>query len=140
MKIRPIFQDAPLVINLTAMIDVIFLLLIFWMMVARFSHESATAPMNTPESGISAQRPLLQELWTVEIPRDNPAQLIVAGKPWPVDEVPGRLRSLPALPAGVLLRADGREDGPQVQRVLGMLRQSGMERVGLAVAPREASR
>lgn len=131
MAARPRPVPALLRIDLTAMIDVIFLLLIFWMMVARLSSEppvSVEAPISHSDA---IQRPGPQ-VWTVEVPDDATDRVRAAGRWMPVEELRATLASAP-LPPAVLVRADARADAVRVQSVLSAIAQAGIERVGLAV-------
>jgi biopolymer transport protein ExbD len=129
MRNRPI--AGLLHIDLTAMIDVIFLLLIFWMMVARLSDE-AHARVEEPVSDSAALERSAPQIWTVEIPDDATGRVWAAGRWVEVGEL-GALLADPGGAPAVLIRADARVDAARVQSVLSALAEAGARRVGLAV-------
>lgn len=129
MRNRPV--ASPLQLDLTAMVDVIFLLLIFWMMVARLSDETQSR-VDQPVSDSAALAQSLPHTWTVEIP-DDATGLVWAADRWvDVDELGALLADEAGSPV-VLVRADARVDVARVQSVLSVIAEAGVARVGLAV-------
>jgi len=121
----------PLQLDLTAMIDVIFLLLIFWMVVARLS-DAAQSHVDEPVSDSAAMERFVPRTWTVEIPDDATGLVRVADRWVEVDQLGALLADQPGSPA-VLVRADARVDATRVQTVLSVIAKAGVARVGLAV-------
>jgi len=121
----------PLQLDLTAMIDVIFLLLIFWMVVARLS-DAAQSHVDEPVSDSAAMERFVPRTWTVEIPDDATGLVRVADRWVEVDQLGALLADQPGSPA-VLVRADARVDATRVQSVLSVIAKAGVARVGLAV-------
>ncbi len=129
MRHRPV--AIPLQLDLTAMIDVIFLLLIFWMVVARLS-DAAQSHVDEPVSDSAAMERFVPRTWTVEIPDDATGLVRVADRWVEVDQLGALLADQPGSPA-VLVRADARVDATRVQSVLSVIAKAGVARVGLAV-------
>ena len=129
MRHRPV--AIPLQLDLTAMIDVIFLLLIFWMVVARLS-DAAQSHVDEPVSDSAAMERFVPRTWTVEIPDDATGLVRVADRWVEVDQLGVLLADQPGSPA-VLVRADARVDATRVQSVLSVIAKAGVARVGLAV-------
>ena len=122
-------------IDLTAMIDVIFLLLIFWMTVVRLASAPDAEVLHTPFG---------DETVAVDIPRDVLSITWIGG-----DElrVQGRRLNLASLieiigrgelPEHVLVRANADADAQALVSVLSALRTTGIGTVGLAVRPLES--
>ena len=129
MRLRPV--ASPLQLDLTAMIDVIFLLLIFWMVVARLS-DAAQSRVDEPVSNSAAIERSVPQTWTVEIPDDATGRVLVADRWVEVDQLGALLAEQAGSPA-VLVRADARVDVTRVQTVLSAIAEAGVNRVGLAV-------
>ncbi len=129
MRHRPV--AIPLQLDLTAMIDVIFLLLIFWMVVARLS-DAAQSHVDEPVSDSAAMERFVPRTWTVEIPDDATGLVRVADRWVEVDQLGALLADQAGSPA-VLVRADARVDATRVQTVLSVIAKAGVARVGLAV-------
>lgn len=129
MRLRPV--ASPLQLDLTAMIDVIFLLLIFWMVVARLS-DAAPSRVDEPVSDSAAIERSAPQTWTVEIPDDATGRVLVADRWVEVDQLGALLAEQAGSPA-VLVRADARVDVARVQTVLSAILEAGVNRVGLAV-------
>ena len=134
MRHRPL--ASPLQLDLTAMIDVIFLLLIFWMVVVRLSDETQSR-VDEPVSDSAALERSVPQTWTVEIPDDATGLVWVADRWVELDELGALLADQAGSPA-VLVRADARVDVTRVQSVLSAIAEAGVNRVGLAV--RESKR
>ena len=129
MRLRP--AASPLQLDLTAMIDVIFLLLIFWMVVAHLS-DAAPSRVDEPVSNSAAIERSVPQTWTVEIPDDATGRVLVADRWVEVDQLGALLAEQAGSPA-VLVRADARVDVARVQTVLSAILEAGVARVGLAV-------
>ena len=129
MRLRPV--ASALQLDLTAMIDVIFLLLIFWMVVARLS-DAAQSRVDEPVSNSAAIERSVPQTWTVEIPDDATGRVLVADRWVEVDQLGALLAGQAGSPV-VLVRADARVDVTRVQTVLSAIAEAGVNRVGLAV-------
>ncbi len=132
-------------VDLTAMIDVIFLLLIFWMTVAHMAGGGAgeAGGVNTPRSDATRRLEIPRDLLVIEVGAD-PASLTIVGQPPTLrlgtseadfDRLVRAIEEAGA-PAHVLIRADGLADASAVQAVLAGLRSAGVDQVGLAVRER----
>ncbi len=134
---RSIELPAPPRVDMTAMIDAIFLLLIFWMTVARLAASPDAVPVETPTA---------QDAIAVDIPRDvltihlvgseddpaAPVSVIVAGARVSVDSLIERIGA-GAMPQQVVVRAPGDAEATRVRALLSALRLAGIQSVGVAV-------
>ena len=131
MRLRPT-ASGPLSLDMTSMIDVIFLLLIFWMTVARLAGEGAgddrniDTPVADAEHAIDIPRDVLTIEWA-----EASEPLLIAGRPVAVDALMTALGSGPQ-PEHVVLRAARTLEATAVQSLLADLQRLGIERVGLA--------
>ncbi len=110
--------------SLTPMIDVVFLLLVFFMLAARFGQDMAL-PLKTATGGNTTWQgaPRLVEV--------RSTALLLNGTPL-ADEstLPEALRTLmPAPDAPVLLRAGPEADLTRLMRVIDLLRQAGFDQL-----------
>lgn len=130
MPRRTLPTPATYAMDMTPMIDVIFLLLIFWMTVARLSAETPAADLETPvaEEGQAADIP--RDTLTVDIRGTD--DLRVAGRRLTRDQLAETIGRGP-LPRQVVVRADAGIDAAEVQQLFSALRQCGVSAVGLAV-------
>ncbi len=126
---RVLPEPGLLTLDLTAMIDVIFLLLIFWMMFTSLQARRVDRDIVTPVSDIPAGS-AEGELCTIELPAGGMVAL-VEHEPVAIDALADAVRA--RRPAGVLLRAAGEADSAAVREVLAALREAGIDRLGLAV-------
>lgn len=131
---QPRSEDAG--INLTPMIDVVFLLVIFFMVGTRFSEQEGRIPVNVP--GVQQPQSMVRgpDKWVIEVTREglvyldesvvNEAELI------------GRLRegkaAFPGL--GVVVRGDAQGTLDTYARVLSACRTAGVEQLDVAVKTR----
>lgn len=113
--------------NLTPMIDVVFLLLIFIMVTARFEQEDQQLKVALPSA--SDARPLTQETTKVVVNIDERGSYVVDGKTLRTDEVEQRLRQAaadnPAI-TQVVIRADGRVPFEFVVAVMNLCNRAGI--------------
>lgn len=130
MRRFPFHPDA-LSLDLTAMIDVIFLLLIFWMTVARLSGAAETEMVETPLSDAPIRQDVSKKVWTVTLTKAGDAVFIEEQR-FALTEMRDLLSGGPP-PEAVLLRADANTEAQRVQHVLSIFREAGISRVGLAV-------
>ncbi len=123
--------DQLLRIDLTAMIDVIFLLLIFWMTVARLAGAGEAASLDTPVTDTAQPIEIPTDVLVIELTADSD-YLAVGGRLIEPQRLLDTLAAGPQ-PTHVLLRAEASVDAADVLALLGALRQVGVEGVGLAV-------
>ena len=123
--------DQLLRIDLTAMIDVIFLLLIFWMTVAQLAGAGEATALDTPVTDAPQPIEIPPDVLVIELAADS-QNVVVGGRLIEQQQLLDAL-SMGPRPKHVLLRAQASVDAADVQTLLGALRQAGIERVGLAV-------
>ena len=117
-------------IDMTAMIDVIFILLIFWMTVTRLVQTPTGPAIDTPlADGQMAEKPPL-ELITLSLLDDRTVML--DDRTVPIHSIGQTLAAGP-LPKHVLLRAAADTDCRSLTRLASLLRDIGITKVGLAV-------
>ncbi len=113
--------------NLTPLIDVVFLLLIFIMVTARFEQEDRELDVTLPTA--SEARPLTAETTQVFVNVDREGHYVLDGKTMRTDEVEAALRQAAAdHPANVrvVIRADGRVPFEFVVTVMDLCNRSGI--------------
>ncbi len=132
MKFRRRQREEP-AINLTALIDVVFLLLIFFMVTTTFNRETRLA-VNLPEADAEAAEPSPEQL---EIAVDPDGRYAVNGRLL-TDREPGTLRNALEDVAGddrgmpVVLVADAEATHQSVVTAMDVLGQSGFNRISIA--------
>jgi biopolymer transport protein ExbD len=124
-------------INITPLIDVLFLLLIFFMVSSTFKDDMAI-DISLPQAGTASN----QDITPLEIAVDRSGAWFLAGNP--VDEArlrAGLQQALQADPkATFVLRADEAADFGRVVRAIDIARDVGGERLIIPTAPLDASR
>lgn len=127
-------EDATL--NLTPMIDVVFLLVIFFMVGARFSQNQGRIDVEVP--GVGEVQPLVRgpDGRTVQLAPDGTLTLdgVVVSMEQLRAELQAAHTAYPAL--RVTVRADASESLEKFTQVLQLCRSSGVENLGIAVKPR----
>lgn len=122
-------------INLTPLIDIVFLLLIFFMLSTRFI-DNPQLTLQLPAADSAA--PVVHDV-PLEIAIDSDDQYSLGGKPIAPDRLPGVLASRhqasPQRP--LVLRADGRASHRAVVRVLDLAAGEGFASVDIAVRAQE---
>jgi len=117
-------------IDMTAMIDVIFILLIFWMTVTHMTQAPTGPAIDTPlADGQIAEKPPPQ-LLTLSLLDDRTVML--DQRTVPIDSL-GQTLSAAPLPKHVLLRAAADTDCRTLTRLVSLLRETGIAKIGLAV-------
>jgi|GEM_PF-4942981 len=117
-------------IDMTAMIDVIFLLLIFWMTVVRLASAPDAVDIDTPISDAAGVADIPRDVLTINLIGAD--DLVVGEGRLTCDrlvEVIGR----GPLPERVVVRADASIEAAAVQHLLSSLRRTGIVAVGVAV-------
>lgn len=117
-------------IDLTPMVDVVFLLIIFFMLTTTFITVESGLPVDLPEAQTATSSP--SELPTVTI--NGLGELFFGGAQVTEAELPAMVRQ--ALQSSgqtsVVLRADSSAQHGQAVRVMDILRQAGAERIVIA--------
>ncbi len=122
----------PTRIDLTAMIDVIFLLLIFWMTVVRLTSTPEASDLETPISDAAGLADIPRQVLTINLVGND--DLVVAGQRFTGDRLAEAI-GRGELPRHVLIRADASMDATAVVGLLSSLRKTGIVAVGVAVHP-----
>ena len=117
-------------IDLTPMIDVIFILVIFWMTVTQLSDSSSQPPLEIPSAGDNPTAATPAKLMTVNLLEDGSA-VLVGEERTDLDGLAALLEASPP-PEHVLVRADARANCLDLARLTQVLRDAGIERIGLA--------
>ncbi len=124
--------DEPPTLNLTAMLDVMFLLIIFFMLGTRFADEERQIALQVPTVVDRGALDSANERRTVNVYRDGSITL---------DRTPVTLEQLTAKLAaagrgrnlGVLVRGDAQGQFQQVAAVLNACKQAGINELGISV-------
>lgn len=133
-------RDDELTLNLTPMIDVVFLLIIFFMVGSRFSE------INEAERDISLSVPSVSKVETLTQPPRNRVINVYADGRITLDKQPVELAELARLLAAarseykqtsVVIRGDGNALHQQVANVLATCRQAEINDLSIAVRPQE---
>ncbi|WP_407275141.1 ExbD/TolR family protein [Halothiobacillus sp. DCM-1] len=131
MNFRPKPREE-LELNLIPLIDVIFMLLIFFMLTTTFIHDrtlNVTLPVS--DQG-SAQRAPVQD-HVIEIAEDG--RIALDGHILPVDQLLPALRPLAADGRPFVVWADANVVNQKVVTVLDLVRAAGITKVGLGTQP-----
>ncbi|XZE52802.1 ExbD/TolR family protein [Planctomycetaceae bacterium SH139] len=120
-------------INLTPMIDVVFLLVIFFMVGAKFRQQEGRIPVNVP--GVDRPQAMVRgpDKWIVEVNREG--QIFLDGNPLSIDQLASELeRGQAAFPdLGVVVRGDGEGTLDTYARVLSVCSRAGVQQLDVAV-------
>ena len=136
MRLSKSQRSHSVVFNLTPMIDIVFLLIIFFMTVSQITRV-IDQPMSLPlvESGATGGH---RSTVTININRDG--QIVVSGKTIPLDRtiqiLQGKLEQLDndVTKLTIELRCDKRCPGKYVNRIIEQLSEIGIPYVKIAVA------
>lgn len=126
-------QDEPPALNLTSLIDVLFLLIIFFMVGTKFSQDERALDVSVPQVNDRGQ--LAEPQPTRQISVDRTGQIALDGQMVTLADLTSRLatarRAQPGL--SVVVRGDGAVPYQQMAEVLNACRQAGVRDVGMAV-------
>ena len=120
-------------INLTPMIDVVFLLVIFFMVGSKFSQREGRIPVNVP--GVQRPQSMVRgpDKWIVEVTREG--TIYLDGQLIDVAQLDQRLRqakeTYPDL--GVVVRGDGAGTLQTYAQVLSVCSSAGVQELDVAV-------
>lgn len=127
-------QDASF--DLTPMIDVVLLLIIFFMLSSRFADTTLTQYDLPTEEGEATD----STAWRLVIELDRDGRMLVGGRPLALDEVASMVRDLPALAedgasSGIVIHADRSCSARHLNRLAATLTSSGVRDWGLTTRP-----
>jgi biopolymer transport protein ExbD len=132
MQFMPARRGRGALINITSLIDVMFLLLIFFMVTSTFQDQPAI-DLSLPRSS-SAEDTIVAPT-VVYLTRDG--QLFLDSQPVAQDQLAVRLRQLQAATGEdrIVLRADEHAEHGAVVALIDLIKESGFRRVSLAARP-----
>jgi len=131
-------QDDLPMINLTPMIDIVFNLIIFFMVSSRFTEIERSVELAVPQVGGVAGLSEVQPSRTINIYRDG--AIVLDTQPVTLTELRGQLAAAHRQFEGlqVTIRGDGLAPFQVVAAVVTACKQAGLSEMGIAVAPGEA--
>ena len=125
--------EEPLTLNLTSMIDVLFLLIIFFMASTQFSEMERNVALQIPQVGDGKNLPAAAKRQVISIYRDG--QILLDRESVTLQQLSQRLadqrKSNPRL--SVLVRGDGEGTFQNVASVLAACREAGISELGISV-------
>jgi len=133
MNLRQGKRRSDLLVDLTPMIDVVFLMLIFFMVSTSFTANNSIK-LDLPESKAQAAN---KDIEQVTISVDAQGQLFVQDEPVPDGGLRKRILNVTKGDPNmrVVLRADAEAKHKRVVYVLDTVRELGMGKVGIATVP-----
>jgi biopolymer transport protein ExbD len=139
MPLRTSLDEQPS-LNLTSMIDVLFLLIIFFMAGTQFTQAERKIGLKVPQVSDGGALAAVPEKKIVNVYRDG--QITLDREPVTVDELSRRLNAAreqyPDL--GVMVRGDGGGEFQHVATVLNACRKAGIIELGVAVTTENTRR
>ncbi|TWU04848.1 ExbD/TolR family protein [Stieleria varia] len=119
-------------INLTPMIDVVFLLVIFFMVGTKFSESESRIDVTVPSVGQMQSLAREPDERVVEVTREG--EITLDGQLVTMEQLAATLQQQHAAYPGlkVAVRGDGASSFQQVAEVLHVVRSTGVEKLGLA--------
>lgn len=133
-------QDDMPTINLTPMIDIIFQLIIFFMVGSRFTELDKKVDVKVPTANHAASLPTAPTRFVVNVQRDG--QLSFNNQPVTLDSLVEQLKVARQTKVDLNVIVRGDADGPlqNVASVLTACRAAGVADVGIAVRPGSATK
>jgi biopolymer transport protein ExbD len=134
MPLKTHLDDEP-TLNLTAMLDIMFLLIIFFMLGTRFVDEERKIGLRVPEVADRGALTPAPSKRTVNVYRDGAITLDQTPVTLPelIEQLTSARRQYSDL--GVLVRGDGEDKYQQIVTVLNACKQAGIQNLGIAVRP-----
>lgn len=129
------FMDEPPTLNLTSLIDVIFMLIIFFMVGTQFTELERRIGLQVPQVADHGALSAAPEKRIVNVYRDG--TLTLDRQPVTLDELTQRLAAAKGEYAelGVLVRGDGPGPYQNVANVLNACKQAGIVQIAISVRP-----
>jgi biopolymer transport protein ExbD len=126
-------QDEQPTLNLTPMIDVVFLLIIFFMAATKFTSDERALDVKVPQVGNTSLAVAPTERRVINVSRDG--AILLNSVPVTLDELTAQLRDAVALQprVGVNVRGDGEGNFQSVATVLDACRQAGVQDMAISV-------
>ena len=127
------YQDEQPSINLTPMIDIVFLLIIFFMVGTKFVEMERELTVNVPQVSAGAALTDAPERRVINVYRDGNVSL--DDQPMTIDQLKAELEAARAQYAalGVVVRGDAQGAFQNVASVLDACRQAGISEMGISV-------
>ena len=128
--VRARFGRSPVGLDLTPMVDVVFLLIIFFMVSTTFISLETGLPVDLPQAQTAEATP--SDLPTVTVTPDE--RIFIGGAEVPPGELAALLQQLitDTAQTTVVLRADSSVPHGFVVRVMDLIKQSGAQRIAIA--------
>ncbi|RMG36252.1 MAG: biopolymer transporter ExbD [Planctomycetota bacterium] len=137
MRIPTELRQHGLQFNITPLIDVVFLLIIFFLAASHLARNEASEPVELPEASQAASERNLPHRLVITVRADG--TLIVSGRPLAAGQLDRVLLEGRATagdrPFEVRIRADRRVPYERVEPILIACARHGIRRVGFAVLP-----
>jgi biopolymer transport protein ExbD len=132
MRFKPERSDDEMRLELISMTDIVFLLLIFFMVSTTFVDFSRRLDIQLPETKAAE---IVQEVQQYVIEMDTGGAVRLDGQPVPLQTLPQRLaqKDGQARQRSVIIRADKRLPYGKVVTVLGLVRQARIRDIAVAV-------
>lgn len=127
-------EEETIDINITPLIDIVFLLLIFFMVSTTFA-ESHAIKVKLPSANTTPVETASKD-FTVSMRKDG--QVFLNGKPVTIDSLPqaiGKLLASGTHPA-LILRADKEVEHGRVVNVMDIARTAGVKKIAVATVPK----
>jgi biopolymer transport protein ExbD len=126
-------QDEQPTLNLTAMLDVMFLLLIFFVLNTKFLDDERQINLQVPQVADPGKLAAADQQMTINVYRDG--TLTLDGASVTLPELPARLAAArgQSKARGVLVRGDGHGELQQVADVLTACKQAGIADLAVSV-------
>ena len=134
MPLKTQLDDEP-TLNLTAMLDVLFLLIIFFMLGTRFVDAERNIKLQVPKVVDKGVLSATQSRFTVNVYLDG--TITLDQKPVSLEQLTARLTAARRQNSelGVLVRGDGEDKYQRLVAVLNACKQAGIKNLGISVRP-----
>ncbi len=130
-----VHRDEQPTLNLTPMIDIVFLLIIFFMVSTSFSQMERDIRLQVPQVRSSGPLTPAPEKKVINVYRDG--RITLQGQPVTLEELQRRLRQARRQypDQGVVVRGDAQGAFQRVAEVLEACRQAGLKELAISVQP-----